>query len=142
MILKAIYEPVFKSSSHGFRPGRSCHPALNEMKYTWAGVKWFIEFDIEGFFDNIDHQIMVKLLEKKIDDARFIKVIKKMLKAGYMEEWQYKPTYSGAPQGGIISPILGNIYLHELDCYVADFSVSLSGMPSTQGNPYEDYESA
>lgn len=118
MILKTMYEPVFHRNSHGFRPGRSCHTALNEMKYTWTGIKWFIEFDIEGFFDNIDHHIMMELLERKIDDVRFLKVIKKMLKAGYMEEWQYKPTYSGAPQGGIISPILGNIYLHELDCFV------------------------
>ena len=135
MILKAIYEPVFKGSSHGFRPGRSCHTALNEMKYTWAGIKWFIEFDIEGFFDNIDHDILLGLLEKKIDDVRFLKVIKKMLKAGYMEEWQYKPTYSGAPQGGIISPILGNIYLHELDCFVETLMDSHSNGWGRRRNP-------
>jgi group II intron reverse transcriptase/maturase len=135
MILKAIYEPVFKDSSHGFRPGRSCHTALNKMKYTWTGIKWFIEFDIEGFFDNIDHHVIMELLERKIDDVRFLKVIKKMLKAGYMEEWQYKPTYSGAPQGGIISPILGNIYLHELDCFVETLMDSYNTGGGRRYNP-------
>ena len=118
MILESIYEPVFKESSHGFRMQRSCHTALESIGRTWSGTKWFIEFDIEGYFDNIDHNILMGLLEKKIDDVKFLNVIRKMLKAGYVEDWQYYPTYSGTPQGGIISPILANIYLHELDCYV------------------------
>ena len=118
MILNVIYEPVFSEYSHGFRQRRSCHTALNEMKYTWTGIKWLIEFDIEGFFDNIDHGILMTLLEKKIDDRRFLTVIRKMLKAGYLENWKFHQTYSGTPQGGIISPVLANIYLHELDCYV------------------------
>lgn len=127
MILEALYEPLgpleeipngFKDSSHGFRPKRSCHTALKEIQKKWTGVKWFIEFDIEGFFDNIDHDIMIKLLEKKIDDWKFLRIIKKMLEAGYMEDWKFHRTFTGTPQGGIISPILANIYLHELDCYV------------------------
>jgi RNA-directed DNA polymerase len=117
-ILEAIYEPVFSDRSHGFRPGKSCHTALDEIKHKWTGMKWFIEFDIEGFFDNIDHQILMGMLEKKIDDVKFLNVIRKMLKAGYMEEWKFHPTMSGTPQGGIISPILANIYLHELDNFV------------------------
>jgi group II intron reverse transcriptase/maturase len=118
MTLEAIYEPVFKDSSHGFRPKRSCHTALREIARNWTGAKWFIEFDIEGYFDNIDHNVLMGLLEKKIDDTKFLNVIRKMIKAGYVEEWKYHSTYSGTPQGGIISPILANIYLHELDCHV------------------------
>jgi group II intron reverse transcriptase/maturase len=101
MILEAIYEPVFKDSSHGFRAARSCHTALKDIKHTWSGVKWFIEFDIEGYFDNIDHQILMQLLEKRIDDVKFLNVIRKMLRAGYLEDWKYHNTYSGTPQGGI-----------------------------------------
>jgi len=125
MILESIYEPVFKDSSHGFRMQRSCHTALKDIKY-WSGTKWFIEFDIEGYFDNIDHNILMGLLEKKIDDTKFLNIIRKMVKAGYVEDWKYHNTYSGTPQGGILSPILANIYLHELDCYmeklISDFS--------------------
>lgn len=118
IILERIYEPVFHDNSHGFRKDKSCHTALKQVQRTWTGVKWFVEFDIKGFFDNMNHEIMVKLLEKKIDDNRFIKLIKSFLKAGYLEEWKYHKTYSGAPQGGIVSPILSNIYLHELDGYM------------------------
>lgn len=118
MVLESIYEPVFHNTSHGFRRKRSCHTALKNVMY-WGGTKWFIEFDIEGYFDNINHEILMGLLRKKIDDEKFLSVIKKMTKAGYVENWKYHGTYSGTPQGGIISPILANIYLHELDCYVA-----------------------
>ena len=103
MILESIYEPVFNDNSHGFRIQRSCHTALENIIRTWTGTKWFIEFDIEGYFDNIDHKILMELLEKKIDDTRFLNVIRKMLKAGYVEEWMYHPTYSGTPQGGILT---------------------------------------
>ena len=118
IILESIYEPVFDDNSHGFRPKRSCHTALEQVQKTWTGIYWFVEFDVKGFFDNMDHEIMVKLLEKKIDDKRFIKLISSFLKAGYLEEWKYHETYSGTPQGGIVSPILSNIYLHELDLYI------------------------
>ena len=114
-ILEAIYEPVFFDESHGFRPGRSCHTALSLIKKTWTGCKWLIEVDVRGFFDNIDHDVLLGLLKKRIDDDRFIGLIDGMLKAGYMEDWVYGRTYSGTPQGGVVSPLLANIYLHELD---------------------------
>ncbi len=114
-VLAAIYEPVFSKHSHGFRPGRSCHTALDEIRHTWTGCKWLIEVDVRGFFDNIDHSILLKLLERRIDDRKFVGLIKDMLEAGCLDDWVFERTYSGAPQGGIASPILANIYLHELD---------------------------
>lgn len=115
MILEAVYEPVFPHCSHGFRPGKSCHTALNSLKKEFTGVTWFIEGDIRGCFDNIDHHVLVDIINAKIKDARLIKLVWKFLKAGYMEDWKYHTTYSGCPQGGIVSPILANIYLNELD---------------------------
>lgn len=119
-ILEAIYEPIFSEDSHGFRPGRSCHTALDRIKYGFAGTKWFIEGDIRGCFDNIDHKVLLHLLSEKIKDSKLINLIGAFLKAGYMEEWKYFQTYSGTPQGGILSPILANIYLQELDKKVAE----------------------
>jgi group II intron reverse transcriptase/maturase len=134
MILESIYEPVFKESSHGFRMQHSCHTALKDIRY-WTGTKWFIEFDIEGYFDNIDHNVLMALLEKKIEDEKYLNVIRKMLKAGYMENWKYHNTYSGTPQGGIISPILANIYLHELDCYVERLATDFTRGTKRSRNP-------
>ena len=114
-ILEAIYEPIFSEDSHGFRPGRSCHTAFDRIKYGFNGTKWFIEGDIKGCFDNIDHKVLLNVLSEKIKDSKLINLIGAFLKAGYMEEWKYFQTYSGTPQGGILSPILANIYLHELD---------------------------
>ena len=118
MILEAIYEPVFSDYSHGFRPARSCHTALAQIKKEFTGARWFIEGDIKGCFDNINHAVLVGIINQKIKDARFLKLIRLFLKAGYMEDWKYHETYSGCPQGGIISPILANIYLNELDRHV------------------------
>src|SRR5919197_6079567 len=115
MILERIYEPLFKDSSHGFRPKRSCHTALRTIQKVWTGTKWFIDIDIKGYFNNINHEILMELLKKRIEDIQFLDLIRNMLKAGYVEDWQYHKTYSGTPQGGIVSPILANIYLHELD---------------------------
>ena len=120
ILLERVYEPVFSGYSHGFRPGKSCHTALQQVRNVWSGVKWIIEFDIKGFFDNINHAKMIDILEKKIDDKRIINIIRKMLKAGYMEGWRYNATWSGTPQGGVISPVLANIYLHELDMFMED----------------------
>lgn len=114
-ILNRIYEPVFSDHSHGFRQGRSCHTALDHIRKVWKGVKWFVEVDIKGYFDNIDHSILLKLLSKRIEDKKFLTLIDWMLKAGFLEDWKFNKTYSGTPQGGIISPLLANIYLHELD---------------------------
>lgn len=118
MILEAVYEPIFLDTSHGFRPNRSCHTALKDIKHQFNGSRWFVEGDIKGCFDNIDHEILLSLIGKKIKDARIINLIRKFLKAGYMENWKYNATYSGTPQGGILSPLLANIYLHELDLFV------------------------
>ena len=115
MILEAIYEGSFENTSHGFRPNRSCHTALKSVKLTFGGAKWFVEGDIKGFFDNIDHEIMINILMERITDDKFIRLMRKFLKAGYMEEWIFHRTLSGTPQGGIISPILANIYLNKLD---------------------------
>lgn len=118
MILEAIYEPIFSDYSHGFRPARSCHTALAQIKKEFTEARWFIEGDIKGCFDNINHAVLVEIINQKIKDARFLKLIRSFLKAGYMEDWKYHETYSGCPQGGIISPILANIYLNELDRHV------------------------
>lgn len=118
LLLEAIYEKSFSKMSHGFRPEKSCHTALMHVKNKFTGTKWFVEGDIKGFFDNIDHHHLINLLKRRIDDEKFIDLIWKFLKAGYLEDWQYHKTYSGTPQGGIISPILSNIYLNELDKFI------------------------
>ena len=118
MILESIYEGTFQACSHGFRPNKSCHTALRSIKTLFTGAKWFVEGDIKGFFDNIHHATLTQILRKRIADERFINLIEKFLKAGYLEDWVYHKTYSGTPQGGIISPILSNIYLNELDKYM------------------------
>ena len=121
-ILESIYEPQFSNHSHGFRTNRSCHTALKEIRNTFTGTRWFIEGDIKGFFDNIDHHVLIQLLRKRIKDEKFINLIWKFLRAGYVEDWVFHKTYSGTPQGGIISPLLSNIYLHELDKYVKQYT--------------------
>jgi group II intron reverse transcriptase/maturase len=119
-LLDAYYEPQFSDLSHGFRPGRGCHTALHRIYKTWKGVKWFIEGDIQGCYDNISHEVLLSILREKIHDGRFIELVRGALQAGYAEEWDWRPTYSGTPQGGVISPILSNIYLDKLDRFVED----------------------
>ena len=115
MILEAIYEPTFDSNSHGFRPNKSCHTALRQIKSDFTGAVWFIEGDIQGCFDNINHEKLIEILGRKVKDSRFLNIIRQFLKAGYVENWDYNATYSGCPQGGVCSPILANIYLNEMD---------------------------
>jgi len=122
LILESIYEPNFSNLSHGFRPKRSCHTALMHVQRNFTGVKWFIEGDIKSFFDTIDHQTMVNILRKRIKDEYFLGLIWKFLKAGYLEDWTFHNTYSGTPQGSVISPILSNIYLNEFDKYVEEYT--------------------
>lgn len=122
MILNSIYDGYFEPTSHGFRPKRSCHTALSCIQKYYSGVKWFVEGDIHAFFDEIDHEILIEILRERIKDEKFIRLIRKFLKAGYMEEWQFHRTYSGTPQGGIISPILANIYLDKLDKYMKQYA--------------------
>lgn len=118
LLLEAVYDTGFAKSSHGFRPNHSCHTALKQLQRNFTGVKWFVEGDIKGFFDNIDHDVMIGILSERIKDERFLRLIRKFLKAGYLEDWKYHNTYSGTPQGGIVSPILANIYLDKLDRYM------------------------
>jgi RNA-directed DNA polymerase len=135
IILEHIYEPVFSKNSHGFRPDLSCHTALSQIKHTFSSVKWFIEFDIQGFFDNVNHKILINLLEKKIDDKRFIRLLRRFLDAGYVEDWRWHPSYSGVPQGGVISPLLSNIYLHELDAFMSSLIDSFNKGKRRPANP-------
>lgn len=116
-ILEAYYEPQFSNHSHGFRPNRGCHTALQEIQI-WKGTRWFIEGDISKYFDTIDHDVLLKILEKNIHDGRFLRLISNMLKAGYLDDWKFNQTISGTPQGGVISPLLANIYLNEFDQWI------------------------
>jgi group II intron reverse transcriptase/maturase len=118
LLLEAIYEPVFSDQSHGFRKGRGCHTALREIRETWTGTVWFIEGDISGCFGSIDHDILMGILAEKIRDQRFLRLIRNMARAGYLEDWEYRDTLSGVPQGGVVSPVLSSIYLDKLDTFV------------------------
>jgi group II intron reverse transcriptase/maturase len=115
LLLEAYYEPQFSGRSHGFRKGRGCHTALREIQQTWTGTVWFVEGDISDCFGSFSHDILLGILAEKIRDNRFLRLIRNMLKAGYLEDWQYHDTLSGVPQGGVVSPVLSNIYLHKLD---------------------------
>jgi group II intron reverse transcriptase/maturase len=117
-LMEAYYEPQLSPRSHGFRPQRGCHTALLEVQHAWGGTKWFIEGDISKCFDTLDHQVLMQILGEKLHDNRFLRLVENMLKAGYLEDWKWNATYSGSPQGGVISPILSNIYLDRLDQYV------------------------
>ena len=120
MILEAYYEPQFSEHSHGFRPNKGCHTALQEIKI-WKGTRWFIEGDISKYFDTIDHNVLLDTLSRNIHDGRLIRLISNMLKAGYIEDWKFNQTISGTPQGGVISPLLANIYLNEFDNWIDEF---------------------
>ena len=140
MILESIYEGTFSPRSHGFRPKRSCHTALLEIKKRFTGVKWFVEGDIKSYFDNIDHHILVSLLRRRIKDEHFLGLIWKFLKAGYMENWVYHNTLSGTPQGSGISPILANIYLNELDKFMEQYAEKFNaGKKRMRSHAYNRY---
>jgi group II intron reverse transcriptase/maturase len=118
LLLEAYYEPTFSDRSHGFRPGRGCHTALREVAHVWVGTTWFVEGDIADCFGSFDHDVMVGILSEKIHDNRFLRLLRNMLTAGYLEDWKWGAPQSGVPQGGIASPVLSNIYLHKLDDFV------------------------
>jgi group II intron reverse transcriptase/maturase len=118
LLLEAYYDVQFSDRSHGFRPGRGCHTALREVANTWTGTTWFIEGDVADCFGSLDHQVMVSTLAESIHDGRFLRLVRNMLTAGYLEDWVWHETLSGAPQGGVASPILSSIYLHKLDRFV------------------------
>jgi group II intron reverse transcriptase/maturase len=118
LLLEAYYEPTFSDRSHGFRPGRGCHTALRKVAETWTGTTWFVESDVSDCFGSIDHEILLSVLAERIHDNRFLRLVRNMLQAGYMEDWEWGATLSGAPQGGVVSPVLSNIYLDRLDGFV------------------------
>ncbi|MFR3144966.1 MAG: reverse transcriptase/maturase family protein [Eubacterium callanderi] len=135
MILESIYEPVFKKTSHGFRPNRSCQTALQQIQKTFTGTNWFVEGDIHACFDSFNHHTLILLLRKRIDDEAFIQLIWKFLKAGYMEQWSYNRTYSGVPQGSGVSPVLANVYLHEFDKFMEDYAQTFNQGKKKKINP-------
>jgi group II intron reverse transcriptase/maturase len=118
LLLEAYFEPQFSEHSHGFRPGRGCHTALREIYYGWSGTTWFLEGDISGCFNHLDHELLLATLSEHIHDGRFLHFIRGLLQAGYLENWSFHRTLSGVPQGAIVSPILSNILLDRLDQYV------------------------
>jgi len=124
MILEAIYEPIFSPNSHGFRPHRSCHTALQHVEVAFNATKWIVEGDIQACFDSFDHHALINILRRRIHDESFIALMWKFLKAGYMEQWTYHTTHSGTPQGSGVSPLLANIYLSELDAFMDNYKTS------------------
>lgn len=140
MILEAIYEPTFSENSHGFRPNRSCHTALNEITTLFTGAKWIIEGDIKACFDSFDHHITVDLLRRRIEDEAFLSLMWKFLRAGYMEQWSYHSTYSGSPQGSGVSPILANIYLNELDVFIQSLKLDYDKGSSRCRKVHKDHD--
>lgn len=139
MLLEAIYEPTFSKLSHGFRPKRSCHTALSQIKDTFTGVRWMVEGDIKACFDCFDHHVLIDILRRRIKDEKFLSLMWKFLKAGYMEQWEYHKTYSGTPQGSGMSPILANIYLSELDTFMEEYKARFDTEPFKR-NASKEYE--
>jgi len=140
MILEAIFESNFSKYSHGFRPKRSCHTALKQLQLEFTGAKWFIEGDIRACFDSFDHHVLINLLRKRIDDEYFLSLMWKFLKTGYLEQWEYHKTYAGTPQGSVISPILSNIYLSELDDFVEELRKSFDVGKTIRSGSSEYYQ--
>src|SRR5262249_23372683 len=114
-LLEAYYEPQFSRHSHGFRAGRGCHTALGEITRHWRGIKWYIEGDLVQCLDRLNHTVLLGILNEQLHDNRFLWLLANLLRAGYLEDWKYHATLSGSPQGGVISPILSNVYLDRLD---------------------------
>jgi group II intron reverse transcriptase/maturase len=139
LLLEAYYEPRFSDRSHGFRPRRGCHTALSEVADQWTGTTWFIEGDISDCFGSLDHEVLLSTLAEKIHDSRFLRLIRQMLQAGYLEDWIWNATLSGAPQGGVVSPILSNIYLDRLDRFIETVLIpQYTGGVSRASNPAYD----
>ena len=118
LLLEAYYDVQFSDHSHGFRPHRGCHTALQEVVHVWKGTHWFIEGDISQCFERLDHTLLVNIAGEKLHDNRFLRLLRNMLRAGYLEDWRWHATLSGSPQGGVCSPILSNLYLDRLDQFV------------------------
>jgi group II intron reverse transcriptase/maturase len=144
LLLEAYYEPQFSGQSHGFRPRRGCHTALSEIVYNWTGTTWFIEGDISDCFGSLDHSVLLGILGEKILDNRFLRLIKQMLQAGYIEDWEWNATLSGAPQGGVISPLLSNIYMDRLDKFAETVLIPqyTRGKARKKNPAYQEVENA
>jgi len=143
ILLERIYEPIFENSSHGFRPGRSPHTALERIGQEWTAVKWLIDMDLRDYFTTIPHDLLMRTLRKKIADERFLRLIQAMLDAGYLEDWTFHRTYSGVPQGSIVSPILANMYLHEFDQFMSHMKEQFNQGKRRRGNKaYQRYTEA
>lgn len=140
LLLEAYYEPQFSDHSHGFRPRHGCHTALSEVATVWRGTSWFIEGDIADCFGSLDHEVLIGILGDSIHDGRFLRLIRRMLQAGYLEDWRWNATLSGAPQGGVVSPILSNIYLDRLDKFVETVLIPeyTRGSGRRPNRPYRD----
>lgn len=144
MILESIYEPTFLNTSHGFRKNKRCHTALKDVRVTFAGVKWLITRDIEKCFDSFNHHKLIKILEKRISDKRFISLVWKLLRAGYIEDFKRKATsLRGVPQGGVVSPILSNIYINEFDKFIENLRRKFNKGKTRKANrEYSNYRAA
>lgn len=120
MVLEPIFEADFHDCSHGFRKHRSTHTALRGVAVAYPRSSWIVEGDIVGCFDNIPHEKLVEAVSRRVADEKILSLVRKFLRAGYMEDWVYHRTYSGTPQGGIVSPLLCNIFLHQLDDFMVN----------------------
>ncbi len=134
MVLQAIWEPEFRDCSYGFRPGRSAHDALRRVVeiITNEQTQWVVEADIKGFFDHMSHSHLVRFLEHRIADPNFVRLIQRFLKSGVMEDGVFHASEEGAPQGGLVSPVLSNIYLH----YVLDLWFEKSYAKACRGKAH------
>jgi len=133
-VLQAIWEPEFLDCSYGFRPGRSAHDALRRVAevITNEGTQWVVEADIKGFFDHVSHGHLMRFLEQRIADPNVLRIIQRFLKAGMLEDGVFSATVEGTPQGGLVSPVLSNIYLH----YVLDLWFEKRYAKSCSGRAY------
>ena len=118
LILDAYFDVQFSDHSHGFREGKGCGDALRDIYHTWKGCCWIIEGDISDCFGSLSHELLLSLLNEKIHDGRFMRLIKQLLDAGYLEDWKLNQTFSGVPQGSVLSPLLSNILLNTFDQFV------------------------
>jgi group II intron reverse transcriptase/maturase len=136
-ILENIYEANFLDSSYGYRPGKSCHQAVKALNKAvmYKSINYVVEVDIKKFFDNVQHKWLMRGLRERIADPNILWLVKRFLKAGIVEAGHYKDSKQGTPQGGIVSPLLANIYLH----YVLDLWFEKQFKPKSQGYVHENF---